>query len=82
MPLHKIQHFIRVVPHQQAIDRKVPPLHVLFGCCGVLHAIRVAPIRVADIRTECGYLHLHAILRNQDHSELRTHRDALELHRR
>ena len=70
LPAHEIEHFSRVMRHQQAVDRKVAAPHIfLRGTC-VDHTVRVAAITVAHVRAERGNFDLQTITRNQDHSEL------------
>src|SRR5882672_6608739 len=35
----EIENFAGVVPHQKSVDRKIPPLHILFGGFGVNHSV-------------------------------------------
>ena len=65
------------MPHQQAVDGEVPALHVSFCSLRIDHAVRVAPVAVAEVRPERGHFHFQAILGDQDHAKLRPHRDAL-----
>jgi hypothetical protein len=64
------------MPHQQAIDREVPPLHVLFRRFRIQDAVRMPPIAVTNIRAKRCHFHFQAIAWNQHHSELRAHRHA------
>ena len=77
LPVHEIDDFSRVVPHQQAVDRKVAAFDIFLRGLRVNDAVRVAAITIAHVRAERGHLDFEAITRNQDHSELRTDRDAL-----
>ena len=69
-PAHEIEHFPRVVRHQQAVDRKVASPHIFLRSICVDHTVRVAAITVAHVRAERGNFDLQTITRNQDHSEL------------
>ena len=72
LPIDKIQYFAGVVPHQEAVDRKVPPLYVFLRRVCIDHAIRMASVAVAHIRAKRGDLDLNSVTGNQDHSELRS----------
>ena len=58
---HEIEHFSRVVPHQQAVDRKVAALHIFpRGLC-VDDPVRVAAVTVGDVGAEGRDLHLEEV---------------------
>ncbi len=65
-----VEHFAAVVAHQQTVDGKVAPLHVLLRRFRINHAVRVAAIAIAHVRAEGRNLNFHSIAGNQDHTEL------------
>ncbi len=77
LPAHEIEHLSRVVAHQQPVDGKVAALNVLLRRLRINHTVRVPAITVAHVRAKRGNFDFETITRNQDHSELRTDRDAL-----
>src|SRR4030095_4077067 len=75
LPAHEIQHFAPTVPQEQAVNREVPSLYVLFWRAGKRDAIGMAPVRIADVGAERRHLHLPGVLRHEDYPELRAHCD-------
>src|SRR6266436_2841254 len=77
LPINEIQYFPGVMPHDQPVDREVPPLYILFrGICKD-HSVWMSPICITHIGTERCYFHFCAFARNQNHSELRANRYAV-----
>ena len=72
-----IQYFAGVMPHDQAIDCEVPPLHILFRGARILHPIRMPSVAVANVRPKRRHLHLASVALNQNHAKLRTNRYAI-----
>ncbi len=74
---HEIEHFSRVVPHQQSVDRKVSALHIFLRGLRINDTVWVPAITVAHVRAECGNFDLQSIVWNENHPELHAHRDTL-----
>src|SRR6266404_5633162 len=64
LPINKIQYFPGVMPHDQPIDREVPPLYILLRRTCKGHLVWMPPIGITQIRTERCYFHLYAFARN------------------
>src|SRR5262249_14658637 len=76
LPPDEIQHLAASVPHQEAIDSEIAPLHVFLRTLCVNYAVRVPTVAVSHVRPERRYFHFHSIPRNQDHAELCAHGNA------
>ena len=73
----EIENFIRERVEHQAVDGEVAALYVFFGRAGVLDAIGMAAVGVANVRAESCDLDLHGAIGDDDDSELRAHREAV-----
>src|SRR6185437_5486369 len=69
-PPNKVQHLAARRIIEQAIDREIAALHVLFGRIGEAHRIRMPSIAVADIATVGGDLNVYGLaLGCSDHNQ-------------
>src|SRR6266478_7570712 len=71
LPADVIQHFACVMPHQQAVDGEIAPLHVLLRSTRVHHAVRMPPIGIADIGAKRRHLNPQPIALYGNDAELR-----------
>src|ERR1700687_1919716 len=74
---YKIQNLAFVWIEQQPVDREIAALHVFFRGFCVNHAVRMPPVRVPHIGSECSYLNFGVLVEHNDNSELRANRQAL-----
>src|ERR1035438_4098606 len=70
LPTHKIQHFAGFRPHEQAVDREVSPLHVLFRRFGVHDLIRAPTVGIVAVGTKGRDFDFESIARYENHSKL------------
>src|SRR6185437_15452930 len=70
LPADEIQHFPGLRAHEQPVDREVAPLHILAWRLGVYHTVRMTPIGIAGIRSECRDFDLAIFAPHLNHTEL------------
>ena len=55
---HKVENFVGIVAHQQAVDGEVAAGNIFFGPCGIDHLIGVTAIGIAEVAAERWLLQL------------------------
>src|SRR5437660_4845245 len=61
LPADIVEHFARVVSHQQPVNREIAPLYVFFWAAREHHGVRMPPIRITDVSAEGSHLHLPTV---------------------
>src|SRR5713101_6607330 len=70
LPANIVEHFARVVAHQQPVNREIAALHVFLGGAREHYRIRMPPVRVANVSAIGCHLHFHSVSKHSDDAKL------------